>query len=86
MGRLNTNDNFAFGQNFNALQASLKAKPSVQFKARMDQLRKNYELNHPLVHSAPSSQRKNTMMRASHNTNLPQVASQYSRHGKAWFS
>ena len=80
MGRLNTNDNFAFGQNMNDLRANLKKNKVVEFRAKMDALRRRYELNHPLVHSTPIS--SNTPhMRTSHVTNLPKVANQYSRHG-----
>ena len=51
----------------------------------MDDLRKKYELNHPLVHSAPRSEQKNQMIRAAHNTNLPKVAKINDKHKKAWF-
>ena len=85
MGRLNTNDNFARGQNFNNLAQKLKTNKTVQFKAEMDGLRKKYELNHPLIHSAPRSEQKNQMIRSAHNTNLPKVAKINDKHKKAWF-
>ena len=86
MGRLASNDRFAFGQNYNTLPANMKKNNMVEFQARMDALRKKYEMNHPLVHSAPDAKVVNKMIRASHQTNLPKVANEYSKHGKAWFS
>ena len=85
MGRLSTNDNFAFGQNFNKLKPTLTKNPLVAFRAKMDILRNKYELNHPLVHSTPTASTK-PLIRTCHNVNLPKVAHQYSKHGKAWFS
>ena len=85
MGRLNTNDNFAFGQNFNKLPSTLKKNPMVEFRSKMDDLRRRYELNNPLVHSTPVAS-VSPMIRTSHEINLPQNANQYSKHGKAWFS
>ena len=58
----------------------------VEFRARMDELRKRYEKNHPLTHSAPNAKHVNYMIKTAHQTNLPKVANQYSKHGKAWFS
>jgi hypothetical protein len=85
MGLLATNDSFTFGQNLERLQPSFKKNPAVEFRSRMDALRKRYELNHPLVHSATLAKQQ-PMIRTSHETNLPRTANAYSKHGKAWFS
>ena len=85
MGRLNTNDRNAFGQNIEMLRGNMLKRPEVNFRARMDQLRKNYELNHPLVHQTPKG-KVTYRIRTAHQTNLPKPANVYSRYGKAWFS
>jgi hypothetical protein len=86
MGRPAANERSAFGQNYNTLPDKMRTNKTVQFQARTDALRKQYELNHPLVHSAPTSKQVNKMIRAAHQTNLPKVANEYSKHGRAWFS
>jgi hypothetical protein len=85
MGLLATNDRNAFGQNFDRLSEKMKTHKSVQFRSRMDGLRKRYELNHPFTHATPPFQQDHHI-RAAHETNLPRTATQYSQHGKAWFS
>ena len=85
MGRLSTNDRNVFGQNFDRMPASLRSNQMVAFRANMDALRKRYELNHPLVFSAKKAN-YTPPIQTSQETNLPQVANEYSRHGKAWFS
>ena len=85
MGRLSTNDRNVFGQNFDRMPTSLRSNQMVAFRANMDALRKRYELNHPLVFSVKKAN-YTPPIQTSQETNLPQVANEYSRHGKAWFS